>query len=168
MMFFAEWNVILFLCSPIMNDIPSLQFAGLYINDLAMHDFSRDLLLTGKKYFMTDIWVWLRFYIIYIVMNYIWWMYQIPFHWKQTGSQKANELKDALEAENEKSKQMQEAMKKVDIEMKRSDELLAQMIPKAVADKVKKGLNPVDTCEVFIIFVHKILQKETLFKRIKF
>ena len=54
MMFFAEWNVILFLCSPIMNDIASLTFAGLYINDLAMHDFSRDLLLTGKKYFMAD------------------------------------------------------------------------------------------------------------------
>ena len=64
------------------------------------------------------------------------------------GSQKTNEMKDALEAENEKTAQMQEAMKKVDIEMKRSDELLAQMIPKAVADKVKKGLNPVDTCEV--------------------
>ena len=64
------------------------------------------------------------------------------------GSQKANELKDALEAETEKTVQMQEAMKKVDIEMKRSDELLSQMIPKAVAEKVKKGLNPVDTCEV--------------------
>jgi guanylate cyclase len=84
---------------------------------------------------------------------------QTPFHYKRTGSQKTNELKDALEAENEKSKQMQEAMKKVDIEMKRSDELLSQMIPKAVADKVKKGLNPVDTCEVFILFVHKIIQK---------
>ena len=83
---------------------------------------------------------------------------------KQTGSQKANELKDALEAENEKSKQMQEAMKKVDYEMKRSDELLAQMIPKAVADKVKKGLNPVDTCEVFILFVQKILHKMDVIK----
>ena len=47
MMFFAEWNVILYLCSPILNDINSLQSAGLFINDLAMHDFSRDLLLTG-------------------------------------------------------------------------------------------------------------------------
>ena len=47
MMFFAEWNVILYLCSPILNDINSLQTAGLFINDLAMHDFSRDLLLTG-------------------------------------------------------------------------------------------------------------------------
>ena len=71
---------------------------------------------------------------------------EIIFYFK--GSQKANELKDALEAETEKTALMQEAMKKVDIEMKRSDELLSQMIPKAVAEKVKKGLNPVDTCEV--------------------
>ena len=63
-------------------------------------------------------------------------------------------MKDALDAENEKTAQMQDAMKRVDIEMKRSDELLAQMIPKAVADKVKKGLNPVDTCEVCKVYNH--------------
>jgi guanylate cyclase len=44
---------------------------------------------------------------------------------------------------------MESAMKKLDQEMKRSDDLLAQMIPKAVADKVKSGASPVDTCEVF-------------------
>ncbi len=49
----------------------------------------------------------------------------------------------------EKTKLMEESMKKLDSEMKRSDELLAQMIPKAVADKVKSGASPVDTCEVF-------------------
>ena len=65
-------------------------------------------------------------------------------------------MKDALDAENEKTAQMQDAMKRVDIEMKRSDELLAQMIPKAVADKVKKGLNPVDTCEVCKVYSHYI------------
>ncbi len=32
--------------------------------------------------------------------------------------------------------------------MKRSDELLSQMIPKQVVEKVKSGLNPIDTCEV--------------------
>ena len=69
MMFFAEWNVILFLCSPIMNDIASLQFAGLFINDLAMHDFSRDLLLTGKKYFMADILVWHYIILQWIIFN---------------------------------------------------------------------------------------------------
>ena len=85
-------------------------------------------------------------------------MYEIPLDLTLTGSQKATDLKDALDAETEKSKQMQEAMKKVDIEMKRSDELLSQMIPKAVADKVKKGLNPVDTCEVLTLFVQTITE----------
>ena len=45
-------------------------------------------------------------------------------------------------------------MEKVDLEMKRSDQLLAQMIPKAVAEKVKQGLNPVDTCEVCILTIN--------------
>ena len=65
-----------------------------------------------------------------------------------SGSQQSNELKDALDAEMEKTKEMEASMKKLDEEMKRSDELLSQMIPKSVADKVKSGLNPVETCEV--------------------
>ena len=48
-----------------------------------------------------------------------------------------------------KTKEMEHSMKKLDEEMKRSDELIAQMIPKSVAEKVKAGLNPVETCEVF-------------------
>ena len=39
-------------------------------------------------------------------------------------------------------------MKKLDEEVKKSDELLAQMIPKQVAEKVKAGINPMETCEV--------------------
>ena len=64
------------------------------------------------------------------------------------GSQQSNELKDALEAEMEKTKLMEESMKQLDEEMRRSDELLSQMIPKQVAEKVKSGANPIDTCEV--------------------
>ena len=48
----------------------------------------------------------------------------------------------------EKTRLMEESMKQLDEEMRRSDELLAQMIPKQVAEKVKSGANPVDTCEV--------------------
>ena len=50
MMFFAEWDVMLYLCSPILNGIGALTDAGLFINDLAMHDFSRDLLLAGSTH----------------------------------------------------------------------------------------------------------------------
>ena len=52
-------------------------------------------------------------------------------------SQQSNELKDALESENEKTKLMEESMAKLDIEMKRSDDLLGQMMPKSVAQKIK-------------------------------
>ena len=61
-----------------------------------------------------------------------------------------------MEAENEKTKLMEETMKKVDEEMKRSDELLSQMIPKSVASKLGKGLSPVDTCEVSFEFQFRI------------
>ena len=49
-MFFSEWDVMLYLCSPILNSIDALTDAGLFINDLAMHDFSRDLLLAGTAH----------------------------------------------------------------------------------------------------------------------
>jgi hypothetical protein len=48
MMFMAEWNVIMFLCSPSLSDLDTLSFTGLFINDLSMHDFSRDLLLSSR------------------------------------------------------------------------------------------------------------------------
>ena len=76
-----------------------LQAAGLFICDLSMHDFSRDLLLAS--------------------------------------SQQSDGLKEALESENEKTKLMEESMAKLDIEMKRSDDLLGQMMPKSVAQKIK-------------------------------
>ena len=64
-------------------------------------------------------------------------------------SQQSNEMKDALESEVEKTKLMEESMAMLDQEMRRSDELLAQMMPKSVAQKIKDGASAVDTCEVF-------------------
>lgn len=49
MMFMAEWNVIMFLSSPSLKNLDALAFTGLYINDLSMHDFSRDLLLASSS-----------------------------------------------------------------------------------------------------------------------
>lgn len=39
-------------------------------------------------------------------------------------------------------------MRKLDLEMKRTDSLLYQMIPKTVADRLRKGEAAVNTCEV--------------------
>eukprot|EP00091_Calanus_sinicus_P003307 TRINITY_DN13471_c0_g1_i1.p2 TRINITY_DN13471_c0_g1~~TRINITY_DN13471_c0_g1_i1.p2 ORF type:complete len:182 (+),score=48.11 TRINITY_DN13471_c0_g1_i1:155-700(+) len=111
MNFMADWNVVMFLCSPAIKDLEQLAQAGLFICDLSMHDFSRDLLLAS--------------------------------------SQQSNELKDALESEMEKTKLMEESMGKLDIEMKRSDEMLSQMMPRSVAQKIKDGATAVETCEIF-------------------
>ncbi|XP_013785585.1 soluble guanylate cyclase 88E-like, partial [Limulus polyphemus] len=51
--------------------------------------------------------------------------------------------------ELQKSKQLEESMKKLDSEMKRTDELLYQMIPKQVADRLRKGEAAVATCQDF-------------------
>merc|ERR1719334_2180428 len=64
-------------------------------------------------------------------------------------SQQSNELKDALAAEVERTKAMEDSMSKLDREMRRSDELLSQMMPKSVAQKIKEGASAVETCEIF-------------------
>lgn len=64
------------------------------------------------------------------------------------GTQQSVELKLALDQEQQKSKKLEESMKKLDDEMRRTDELLYQMIPKQVADRLRTGENPIDTCEV--------------------
>ena len=49
----------------------------------------------------------------------------------------------------EKTKIMEVNMKKLDIAMKKGEELLSQMIPAAVSEKLKAGATPAETCEVF-------------------
>ena len=111
MCYMAEWNVILFLCSPNLPNLDTLAMCGLFICDLSMHDFSRDLLLAG--------------------------------------SQGSKELKELLDAQTKKSAEMQVFMKKMDKEMDRSNTLLHQMIPKEIAEKLKAGVAPIDTCEIY-------------------
>ncbi|XP_038052396.1 soluble guanylate cyclase 88E-like [Patiria miniata] len=65
------------------------------------------------------------------------------------GTQQSAELKIALDQELQKSAQLEQSMRKLDQEMKRTDSLLYQMIPKAVADKLRRGEPATSTCEVF-------------------
>ncbi|XP_059483140.1 soluble guanylate cyclase 88E isoform X2 [Neocloeon triangulifer] len=111
MVYMEDWRLIMYLGTPVMPDLNSLICTGLFINDLSMHDFSRDLMLAG--------------------------------------TQQSVELKLALDQEQQKSKKLEESMKKLDEEMRRTDELLYQMIPKMVADRLRKGENPIDTCQIF-------------------
>ncbi|XP_037034237.1 soluble guanylate cyclase 88E [Bradysia coprophila] len=111
MIYMDNWRMLMFLGTPVMPDLTALIHTGLYINDLSMHDFSRDLMLAG--------------------------------------TQQSVELKLALDQEQQKSKKLEESMRKLDDEMRRTDELLYQMIPKQVADRLRRGENPIDTCEMF-------------------
>ncbi|XP_053385203.1 soluble guanylate cyclase 88E-like [Mercenaria mercenaria] len=111
MMYMPEWESIIFLGTPIMESLDIMFKTGLYINDLSMHDSSRDLVLAG--------------------------------------TQQSAELKLALDQEQKKSKILQESMSKLDAEMKRTDSLLYQMIPKQVADRLRSGEPAISTCEVF-------------------
>ncbi|XP_063237743.1 soluble guanylate cyclase 88E [Bacillus rossius redtenbacheri] len=111
MIYMDNWRMMMYLGTPLMPDLNSLIATGLYINDLSMHDFSRDLMLAG--------------------------------------TQQSVELKLALDQEQQKSKKLEESMRKLDEEMRRTDELLYQMIPKQVADRLRRGESPIDTCEMF-------------------
>ncbi|KAI8494272.1 hypothetical protein Bbelb_280320, partial [Branchiostoma belcheri] len=101
MMFMEDWKSVIFIGTPIMENLEQMFMTGLYINDLSMHDSSRDLVLAG--------------------------------------TQQSAELKLALDQEQQKSSKLEESMRMLDVEMKKTDELLYQMIPKAVADRLRKG-----------------------------
>uniref|UniRef100_A0A667YVH2 guanylate cyclase n=1 Tax=Myripristis murdjan TaxID=586833 RepID=A0A667YVH2_9TELE len=79
---------------------------GVYVNDLNLHDSSRELILAG--------------------------------------TQQSAELQLALDQVKESSESfilmLQEIIKKLDEEKKRGDSLLYAMIPKAVADRLRKGI----------------------------
>ncbi|KRT78882.1 Adenylate and Guanylate cyclase, partial [Oryctes borbonicus] len=49
MIYMQTWNAMMYLGTPMMPDLNSLIYSGLYINDLSMHDFSRDLMLAGTQ-----------------------------------------------------------------------------------------------------------------------
>ncbi|XP_054723630.1 soluble guanylate cyclase 88E-like, partial [Uloborus diversus] len=111
MMYMEEWQSMVYLGTPVMRDLDAMVHTGLYINDLSMHDFSRDMVLAGQ--------------------------------------QQSAELKLALDQELQKSKQLEDSMRKLDVEMRRTDELLYQMIPRQVADRLRKGEPALQTCQFF-------------------
>ncbi|XP_063398615.1 soluble guanylate cyclase 88E-like isoform X2 [Mytilus trossulus] len=111
MLYMKEWDQIIFLGIPVLQNLDAMFRAGLFINDLSLHDSSRDLVLAG--------------------------------------TQQSAELKLALDQEQQKSKILEESMEKLDAEMKRTDSLLYQMIPKQVADRLRRGEPAITTCQVF-------------------
>ncbi|CAF3566530.1 unnamed protein product, partial [Rotaria sp. Silwood2] len=109
MLYVHEWKAIIYLATPVLENLDAMFNTGLFINDLSMHDSSRDLVLAG--------------------------------------TQQSAELKLALDQEKQKSKALEDSMKKLDVEMKKTDLLLYQMIPKKIADRLRSGEKAANLCE---------------------
>ncbi|KAG7271652.1 hypothetical protein CRUP_033976, partial [Coryphaenoides rupestris] len=106
---FQTWDSLIFLGTPIIETVEDMIKMGVYVNDLNLHDSSRELILAG--------------------------------------TQQSAELQLALDQEQQKYAQLQEIIKKLDEEKKRGDSLLYAMIPKAVADRLRKGITALETCQ---------------------
>ncbi|KAM9309960.1 soluble guanylate cyclase 88E-like [Pholidichthys leucotaenia] len=111
MKYVPQWDSLIFLGTPIIETVEDMIKMGVYVNDLNLHDSSRELILAG--------------------------------------TQQSAELQLALDQEQQKYAQLQEIIKKLDEEKKRGDSLLYAMIPKAVADRLRKGITAMETCQVF-------------------
>ena len=49
MVYMKEWEQMLFLACPMMKDLNNLVWSGLFINDLSVHDYSRDIMLATTQ-----------------------------------------------------------------------------------------------------------------------
>lgn len=103
---------------------------GLFINDLSMHDSSRDLVLAGTQQSA-----------------------ELRLALDQVNSGCFSVIKIIhflIIQEKQKSKALEESMKKLDSEMKKTDLLLYQMLPKKIADRLRSGEKTANLCEVNI------------------
>ena len=100
MVYMKEWEQMLFLACPIMKDLSNLIWSGLFINDLSMHDYSRDIMLAT--------------------------------------TQEKIQMKMTLQTMEKKSAKLDDQQKKLADVMKKSDDIIAQMLPKSVAEDLAK------------------------------
>merc|ERR1719410_781678 len=106
-----EWECILFLACPMMKDLNNLVWSGLFINDLSMHDYSRDIMLAT--------------------------------------TQEKIQMKMLLSAAEKKADKLEEQQKKLNEVMKKSDDLISQMLPKQIADELAKGKTNEEICKAY-------------------
>merc|ERR550534_694939 len=111
MVFMKEWDCMLFLACPMLPKLENLIWTGLFVNDLSMHDYSRDIMLAT--------------------------------------TQEQIQMKMLLDAAEKKAEYLNEQKKKLDEVMKKSDDLISQMLPKQVADELAKGKSNEEVCEAY-------------------
>lgn len=108
---------------------------GLYLNDLSLHGHGRDMVMAGWQHNS-------RFVLAGVISE--------NCCWQTTCA--SNRLEDLYERAEERSQQLQQTYELHDEWKKRGDKLLYSMIPQSVADSLRSGLNPVETCQVIYRF----------------
>ena len=111
MVFMQDWEQMLFLACPMMKDLNNLVWSGLFINDLSMHDYSRDIMLAT--------------------------------------TQEKIQMKMLLSAAEAKAANMEKQQKKLAEVMKKSEDLISQMLPKSVAEELAKGKTNEEICKSY-------------------
>ncbi|CAG4970004.1 unnamed protein product [Parnassius apollo] len=106
-----EIDALIFLCSPIFNDLDELRQAGLYLADLNGHGLSKEMLLHGWQHL--------------------------------------SRLELMFEKAESRSLSLEKSCRLLDQWKKRSDQLLYSMIPKAIADHLRAGKDPMAACQAF-------------------
>merc|ERR1719283_548215 len=111
MVWIADWDQMLFLACPMMKDLNNLVWTGLFVNDLSMHDYSRDIMLAT--------------------------------------TQEKIQMKMLLSAAEKKAAELEVQQKKLNEVMKKSDDLISQMLPKSIADELAKGKTNEQICKAY-------------------
>ncbi|XP_052754542.1 soluble guanylate cyclase 89Db-like [Galleria mellonella] len=106
-----EIDALVFLCSPIFNDLDELRQAGLYVADLNGHGLSQWMLLEGWQHL--------------------------------------SRLELLFEKAESRSMSLEKSCRLLDQWKKRGDQLLYSMIPKAIADHLRAGKDPMAACQAF-------------------
>ncbi|KAM3959755.1 soluble guanylate cyclase 89Db [Aphomia sociella] len=106
-----EIDALVFLCSPIFNDLDELRQAGLYVADMNGHGLSKWMLLEGWQHL--------------------------------------SRLELLFEKAESRSMSLEKSCRLLDQWKKRGDQLLYSMIPKAIADHLRAGKDPMAACQAF-------------------
>ncbi|XP_057364674.1 soluble guanylate cyclase 89Da-like [Daphnia carinata] len=106
-----DWQAIIYLCNPLIDNIDDLSELGLTLSDLTLHGHGREMIMAGQQH--------------------------------------NSRLEDLYERAEEKANQLQVTHELLDEWKMRGDELLYSMIPQSIAEGLRRGQEPVDTCEAF-------------------
>lgn len=120
---------------------------GLFINDLSMHDSSRDLVLAGTQQSAELKMALDR--VRHAALMHITYIHTHVRTHESTSHKYVLCMREKWwrAQEQQKSKKLEEIMRQLDVEIRRTDELLYQMIPRSIANRLRRGATAIETCK---------------------